>query len=541
MAPDGALPALPALPALLALLAALLLPGPGGAQTWVSPQEATLPRGGSVDLNCSTACPQPTGLGLETPVDKELVSEGDTWKLFKLKNVDRDSTPLCFSNCPGQAQTSATASLTVYAFPQHVELAPLPAWQPVGDNLTLSCRVQGGEPRARLSVVLLRGQEELSRQPAPLGEPAEVTATVQAGREHHGANFTCVAELDLQPQGVGLFRNASEPRQLRTFALPQMPPHLAASPQILEVGSQGRVHCSLAGLFPASEAQVQLQLGGRELNTTVSHAKDSVRATASVEVTVEEEGPRPLVCTVLLGTRQQEARTTLTVYSFPAPNLTLSQPEVSEGTEVTVECEGHHGTTVTLDGVPAQPPSPRVQLQLNASANDHGRHFLCSVALDVAGQVLHKNQTRELRVLYGPRLDQRDCPENLTWPEGSWQTLRCQARGNPLPNVSCQHESTRSPLPIGKPQPVELQLAGTYCCRAVSPHGEVTHVISIHVVPKPLLPPVLIILVVVLALLGIVGTAGYIYNRQRKIKKYKLQQAQEAAAMKLTAAQPSPS
>lgn len=45
----------------------------------------------------------------------------------------------------------------------------------------------------------------------------------------------------------------------------------------------------------------------------------------------------------------------------------------------------------------------------------------------------------------------------------------------------------------------------------------------------------------VLALLGIVGTAGYVYNRQRKIKKYKLQQAQEAAAMKLTAAQPSPS
>lgn len=98
-----------------------------------------------------------------------------------------------------------------------MELAPLPAWQPVGEDFTLSCRVQGGEPRARLSVVLLRGQEELRRQPAPLGEPAEVMATVQAGREDHGANFTCVTELDLQPQGVGMFRNASEPRQLRTF------------------------------------------------------------------------------------------------------------------------------------------------------------------------------------------------------------------------------------------------------------------------------------------------------------------------------------
>ncbi|XP_040842203.1 intercellular adhesion molecule 1 isoform X2 [Ochotona curzoniae] len=534
MAPDGALPALPAL---LALLAALLLPGPGRAQTWVLPQEATLPRGGSVYLNCSTACPQPLKLGLETPVDKELVSEGDTWKLFKLKNVDSDNSPLCFSNCPGQEQTSAIASLTVYEFPQHVELAPLPAWQPVGEDFTLSCRVQGGEPRARLSVVLLRGQEELRRQPAPLGEPAEVMATVQAGREDHGANFTCVTELDLQPQGVGMFRNASEPRQLRTFALPQRPPHLTVSTHNLEVGLQGHVHCSLAGLFPAPEAQVRLQLGGRELDTTVTHVEDSVRATASVEVTAEEEGPQPLVCTVLLGTRQQEARTTLTVFNFPAPNLTLSQPEVSEGTEVTVQCEGHHGSTVTLDGIPAQPPSPRVQLQLNASADDHGRRFLCSVALEVDGQVFRKNQTQELRVLYGPRLDQRDCPENLTWPEDSWQTLTCQARGNPAPNVSCQHESTGSRLPIGIPQPVNLQLAGTYCCRAVSPRGEVTQIIIIH----PLLPPLLVILVAVLALLGIVGTAGYVYNRQRKIKKYKLQQAQEAAAMKLTAAQPSPS
>lgn len=77
-------------------------------------------------LNCSTACPQPLKLGLETPVDKELVSEGDTWKLFKLKNVDSDNSPLCFSNCPGQEQTSAIASLTVYGEYQ--------AWGPHGDS-----------------------------------------------------------------------------------------------------------------------------------------------------------------------------------------------------------------------------------------------------------------------------------------------------------------------------------------------------------------------------------------------------------------------
>lgn len=67
---------------------------------------------------------------------------------------------------------------------------------------------------------------------------------------------------------------------------------------------------------------------------------------------------------------------------------------------VTVECEAQAGALVMLSGgVPARLPGPRAQLQLNASAEDNGRIFFCSALLEVAGQVLHKNQTRELRVL----------------------------------------------------------------------------------------------------------------------------------------------
>lgn len=101
-------------------------------------------------------------------------------------------------------------------FPERVELAPLPRWQPVGENLTLRCQVAGGAPRTNLTVVLLRGEEELSRQPA-VGEPAEATVTVLAGRDDHLANFSCRTELDLRSRGLGLFQNSSAPRQLRTF------------------------------------------------------------------------------------------------------------------------------------------------------------------------------------------------------------------------------------------------------------------------------------------------------------------------------------
>lgn len=97
-----------------------------------------------------------------------------------------------------------------------MELAPLPPWQPVGQNLTLRCQVEGGSPRTSLTVVLLRWEEELNRQPA-VGEPAEVNTTVLTSREDHGAHFSCRTELDMKPQGLELFRNTSAPRQLRTF------------------------------------------------------------------------------------------------------------------------------------------------------------------------------------------------------------------------------------------------------------------------------------------------------------------------------------
>lgn len=105
--------------------------------------------------------------------------------------------------------------------PDRVELVPLPAWQPVGENFTLSCRVPGAGPRASLTLTLLRGAQELIRR-SFAGEPsrargAVLTATVLARKEDHGANFSCRAELDLRPHGLGLFENSSAPRELRTF------------------------------------------------------------------------------------------------------------------------------------------------------------------------------------------------------------------------------------------------------------------------------------------------------------------------------------
>ncbi|XP_004633061.1 intercellular adhesion molecule 1 [Octodon degus] len=519
------------LPVLLALLGVVLPTVADDLKVSVFPKEATVPRGGFILLNCSfSGCdPQSQGSkhGLETHFPKVVVDSGINWKLFELQ-VPEDGSPMCFLFCPSKEQGTASVSLTVYSFPDRVELSPLPPWQPVGENLTLRCLVAGGAPRRRLTAVLLRGQEELSRQPV-VGGLAEVTATVRVGRDDHGANFSCRTELDLRSEGLELFLNTSASRQLRTFVLPETAPEFVL-PEALEAGTRQLVTCSLDGLFPALEAKVHLALGDHKLNTTVTYRDDSLSASAPLEVTAQEEGDQQLVCAILLGNRSRESWRNLTVYSFPEPVLTLNASVVSEGDLVMVNCEACPGAIVTLSGAPAESPS---HLLLNARAKDNNRSFFCSAALEVAGQVLFKNQTQQLTVLYGPQLNDSDCPGSWTWPEGSQQILRCQARGNPRPQLQCYRKSDNTSLPIGSLRSVKREHEGTYVCRAVSPRGEASREVLVTVLyNQGNTHHVLIIVLVAILVLVSVVAATYLYNRQRKIRKYKLQKAAEALLLK---------
>ncbi|CAN0429855.1 unnamed protein product [Rangifer tarandus platyrhynchus] len=530
MAPGAA----PAAQLVFLALLGTLLPGPGGARTSIHPSKAIIPRGGSLRVNCSISCDQKATFGLETELTKKVVSHGNNWKVFELSDVQEDINLLCYSNCRNE-QTIATMNLTVYWIPERVELPPLPLWQPVDEDLNLSCLVYGGAPRDHLSVVLLRGEEELGRQPVGKGEPAEVMFTVQPRREDHSTNFSCRSELDLRSQGLELFQNTSAPRKLQTYVLPSTKPHLEA-PRVVEAGSRWPVKCTLDGLFPASDAEVYLVLGDQKLESNLTYNGDSVSAEAWLEE--NEEGTHSLNCSVKLGEKDRRTHSNVTIYSFPVPTLTLSPPEVSEWTTVTVECVTRDGAVVMLNGVSAEPPGPRAQVKLNVSADDHGSNFSCSAALKIAGQVVHKNQTRELHVLYGPRLDQRDCLGNWTWQEGSEQTLKCEARGNPIPKLNCSRKGDGASLPIGDLRPVKWEVAGTYLCRATSARGEVTREVVLNVLHGQNIPGIVIPVVAVALILGALSTAGYIYNYQRKIQIYELQKArkaQEEAALKLHA------
>uniref|UniRef100_A0A2K5NWV0 Intercellular adhesion molecule 5 n=1 Tax=Cercocebus atys TaxID=9531 RepID=A0A2K5NWV0_CERAT len=460
----------------------------------LQPRVAFVERGGSLWLNCSTNCPRPERGGLETSLRRNGTQRGLRWLARQLVDIREPETqPVCFFRCFWVATRVLHYFPSLPERPDRVELMPLPPWQPVGENFTLSCRVPGAGPRASLTLTLLRGAQELIRR-SFAGEPprargAVLTATVLARREDHGANFSCRAELDLRPHGLGLFENSSAPRELRTFSLSPDPPRLTA-PRLLEVGSERPVSCVLDGLFPASEARVYLALGDQNLSPDVTLDGDALVATATATASAEQEGARQLVCNVTLGAEDRETRENVTIYSFPAPLLTLSEPSVSEGQMVTVTCTAVAQALVTLEGVPAAVPGQPAQLQLNATENDDRRNFFCDATLDVDGETLIKNRSAELRVLYAPRLDDSDCPRSWTWPEGPEQTLRCEARGNPEPSVHCARSDGGAVLALGLLGPITRALSGTYRCKAANDQGEAVKDVTLTVEYAPALDSV---------------------------------------------------
>ncbi|XP_065773823.1 intercellular adhesion molecule 3 isoform X3 [Muntiacus reevesi] len=256
----------------LLLACCLLSTGAQGQmyQLRVEPKDPVVPFGKPLVVNCSLDCPSPGLIFLETALSKETHSSGLGWAAFRLTNVTGDMELLCSGLC-NELQVVGSSNITVYGFPERVELAPLPLWQPVGEQLNLSCLVFGGAPRDHLTVVLLRWEEELGRQPVGKEEPAKVTFMVQPRREDHGTNFSCRSELDLRSQGLELFQNTSGPRKLRTFGFqgPNLnlsePNAAEGTPVTVTCAAGPRVQVMLDGVPAAGPGQpAQLQLKATE-------------------------------------------------------------------------------------------------------------------------------------------------------------------------------------------------------------------------------------------------------------------------------------
>ena len=109
------------------------------------------------------------------------------------------------------------------------------------------------------------------------------------------------------------------------------------------------MNCTLDGLFPASEVQVQLALGNQTLNSTVKSHGNTITATATATASVEQEGAQEIVCSMALGNNSRKAREILTIYSKRGRSQDLRPDEARGGASVS-GAKRHIGRRLTWRG-----------------------------------------------------------------------------------------------------------------------------------------------------------------------------------------------
>ncbi|GAB1296975.1 Cell adhesion molecule TCAM-1 [Apodemus speciosus] len=448
-----------------------LIPCPGTTeelfQVSVHPDQALVQFGHSLTVNCSTTCPDPGPSGIETFLKKTQLGKGAQWKAFLLEDITENSVLQCFFSCAG-VQKDAALGISMYQPPEQVILDLQPEWVATDEAFT--------------------GDQELHRKDflslSLVSQRAEVTVSVRAHRENDRHNFSCRAELDLSPQGGGLFQGSSATKQLRIFEFSQNPQ--IGVPSLLEVGKAETVSCEVTRVFPAQEVVFRMFLEDQELSPFSSWKEDAAWASATIRAV--ETGDQGLTCLVSLGPVEQKTRKPVYVYSFPPPVLEIEDTYPLAGTAVNVTCSGHVLTspspTLRLQGsLNLSAPGEPAWLLFTAREEDDGRTLSCEASLEVQGQRLVKTTESQLHVLYKPRFQESGCPGNQTWVEGVEQMLACIPEGNPTPALVCVWNGMIFDLDI--PRKATQNHTGTYCCTATNPLGSVSKDIAVVVQGLP--------------------------------------------------------
>ncbi|XP_048222776.1 intercellular adhesion molecule 2 isoform X2 [Perognathus longimembris pacificus] len=207
---------------LTALLILLCCPGSGEQEfeVYMWPEKLAVEMRGSMEVNCSTSCPEPDKKGLETALEKTVIEDHQQWQQFLISNVSQDTVLYCYFICAGKQQ-SKNASVSVYQRPTQVTLKLTPSRVVVGKPFTIECRAPAVKPLQSLTLTLLHGKEVLQNQTfggaVPTSQEAATTFNSTAQREDGLLNFSCRAELDLRSLGGSLFHSISEPQTLEVY------------------------------------------------------------------------------------------------------------------------------------------------------------------------------------------------------------------------------------------------------------------------------------------------------------------------------------
>ncbi|XP_041096295.1 intercellular adhesion molecule 1-like [Polyodon spathula] len=223
-----------------------------GCDVNIDPSRVVVRFGDPVTVNCSTTREDVLGAGWEASVNpvNKLNSATAVWNVSSLTVWDVE--PKCFINCRSEPrQCAGKLDLVIYKYPESVSLIA-PEFMKIGVESNITCQVLDVAPARYLSVKLYKGDEELgnssfthdsTRFPVNASIPFPVTPT----RADNGAEYTCVAELQLGPGGPK--PNPAKPSPALKIPVVYKPSLLSAHEQTVEVLEEGSVvlNCSADG------------------------------------------------------------------------------------------------------------------------------------------------------------------------------------------------------------------------------------------------------------------------------------------------------
>ncbi|MGH0162102.1 UNVERIFIED_CONTAM: hypothetical protein FKN15_058620 [Acipenser sinensis] len=292
----------------------------------IDPSRVVVRFGDPVTVNCSTTREDVLGSGWESSVSP--VNEPDSkitvWNVSSLTVWDAE--PKCFINYMNEPrQCVEKLDLVIYKYPESVSLIA-PEFMKIGEESNITCQVLDVAPIRYLSVKLYKGDEQLgnrsfthdsTRFPVNESVPFPVTPT----RADNGAEYTCVAELQLGPGGPKPNpAKRSPPLKIPVIYKPSL---LSAAEENVEVREGGSIvlKCSADGnpaptyewkYHKADNVQEIMKDGVSTVNITRAsssnarvyecHAKNTYGvATKNITLTVKGGTPWILIILLIIG------------------------------------------------------------------------------------------------------------------------------------------------------------------------------------------------------------------------------------------------
>ncbi|XP_068775818.1 mucosal addressin cell adhesion molecule 1 isoform X2 [Struthio camelus] len=207
----------------------------------VVPPEPVVPYGGSVQLNCSLACPEGTvqWRGLDTNLGSVVSFAGHSVLRVSDAVVAAEGTKICQGTCGGR-RYQRTVDLKVYSLPDTLQLAAQPAALAPGQPATLRCAARRVYPLAGLALAWYRGDRLLRQADFDVEETEEelfdIAATLPLAGDDvaAGAEFRCEVTLTVRRETFArvaavAVSDAVTEQPAAAAAAPETPPSSAAT------------------------------------------------------------------------------------------------------------------------------------------------------------------------------------------------------------------------------------------------------------------------------------------------------------------------